>query len=90
MKTASLARIGGDSEARRWRFGGPGRPLVKTEQIRGSIFVSMDMAWPAIVWNKGRCWCHLHDLEPRALGRVMDALRETELDRSAPHGVLPW
>jgi len=72
--------------AQRWRFGGPERPPVKLEQIRGEVFVSMDLAWPAIVWNSGRCWAHLHDLDPRSLACVMEALRSAELDRSSPHG----
>ncbi len=75
---------------RQWHFGGPGRPPVKLAQIRGEAFISMDLTWPAIVWNEGRCWAHLHDLAPAALQRIMEALRTTELERSDPHGPLTW
>jgi len=50
----------------------------------------MDLAWPALVWNSGRCWAYLHDLEFAALRRVMQRLRETELQRSEPHGPLRY
>lgn len=81
----------GAQPARRWRFGGPGQPPVRLAQIRGATaFVSMDLTWPALVWNDGRCWAHLHDIEPRALAKVMEALRQAELERSAPHGPLSW
>lgn len=75
---------------RQWHFGGPGRPLVTTTQIRGEAFISMDLTWPAIVWNEGRCWSYLHDLAPAALRKVMDALRQTDLERRSPHGPLAW
>lgn len=87
-RTPTLARSAGASQ--RWRFGGPGRSPVRLDQIRGAVAITMDLAWPAIVWNDGRCWAHLHDCEPRALAKVMESLRKTELDRSAPHGVLLW
>ena len=75
---------------RHWRFGGPGRPPVRMDQIRGEAMVSMDLAWPALLWNEGRCWAYLHDLESPTLQRLMDRLRKTELERSAPHGPLDW
>ena len=75
---------------RQWRFGGPGRPPVTASAIRGEYFVSMDLIWPAIVWNEGRCWAFFHDLAPAALARIIERLRETELERSAPLGSLTW
>ncbi len=75
---------------RRWHFGGPGQPPVTASMIRGEYFMSQDLAWPAVVWRGGRCWAYLHDLAPAALQRIMERLRETELDRSAPHGPLNW
>ena len=75
------------NKSRQWRFGGPGRPPIGLETIRGEIHLTLDLAWPAIVWNDGRCWAHIHDLEPKALAKVMESLRAAELARSAPHGV---
>jgi hypothetical protein len=76
--------------ARHWRFGGPGRERVRLGQIRGGASISMDMIWPALSWNGGRCWAFLHDCEPDVLERVMAALRRAELARSDPHGSLTW
>lgn len=78
------------SVARRWRFGGPGLPPVRLDQIRGETFVTLDLAWPALAWGSGRCWAYLHDLDSRALAKVMESLREAELERSVPHGALAW
>jgi hypothetical protein len=76
---------------RSWRFGGPGRPPVTASTLRGGEFqISMELSWPALVWNDGRCWCYLHDLEVVALRRIMARLRETELQRSQPHGLFRY
>lgn len=45
----------------------------------------MDLIWPAIVWNEGRCWAYLHDMAPDALNMVVSELRNAETDRSLPH-----
>lgn len=71
-----------------WRFGGPDRPPVPFSAIRGEWFVSRDLTWPALVWNEGRCWAYLHDLEPSAREVIMCLLREAEMGRSHPHGLL--
>jgi hypothetical protein len=76
--------------AKPWRFGGPGHPPVTFGPIRGEWFLSLDLLWPAVVWNGGRCWAYLHDLDHRALHRVIADLREAELDRHYPHGLLGW
>lgn len=67
-----------------WRFGGPGQQPVTAAMIRGEYFISMDLAWPAVVWRGGRCWSYLRDLAPAALQRIMQRCRETELQRSDP------
>ncbi|MFA5913900.1 MAG: hypothetical protein WC830_10135 [Burkholderiales bacterium] len=90
VRRAASKPAGTAGEQRQWHFGGPGRAPVTLNQIRGEAFISMDLVWPAIVWNEGRCWVHLHDLAPAALQRIMEALRNTELERSAPHGPLNW
>jgi hypothetical protein len=69
-----------------WRFGGPGRPPVSLKTIRGEVMLSRDLTWPTLVWNDGRCWAFLHDLQPAVLARVMARLRESELERSDPNG----
>lgn len=74
-------------EQRQWRFGGPGRAPVQYSAIRGAWFLSIDLLWPAVVWNGGRCWAYLHDLDNEAAQMVLDALRDAELGRSHPHGV---
>ena len=90
MAIRKPTRARGAGASQRWRFGGPGRSPVRLDQIRGTVAITMDLAWPAIVWNDGRCWSLLHDLSPSALAKVMESLRKTELDRSAPHGALQW
>jgi len=71
------------------RFGGPGWPSVRQDQIRGEWWVTKDLVWPAVVWNSARCWAYLHDLTPEALQWVMGRLRQAEMDRQ-PAGVLRW
>lgn len=71
-----------------WRFGGPGRSPVTTNEIRGNWSISQDLVWPAIVWNDGKCWAYLHDLSAVARNQIMGKLREAELDRSHHNGVL--
>lgn len=78
------------SQGRPGRFGGPGRPPVPWAAVRGEWYVSQDLAWPAIVWRGGQAWGYLHDFEPRAVQLVLNALREAELARSRPHGLLVW
>lgn len=72
------------------RFGGPDHPPVPFSAIRGEWHVFQDLAWPAVVWNGGRCWCYMHDMTANAREAVMAALRDAELERSHPHGVLRW
>jgi hypothetical protein len=50
----------------------------------------MDMIWPVLSWNGGRCWSFFHDLDLDVLERVMGVLRKIELERSDPHGALTW
>lgn len=73
-----------------WRFGGPDRPPVPYSAIRGEWHIKLDLTWPAVTWNDGRCWCYVHDMTPNAREAVMAALRDAELERSHPHGVLRW
>ena len=72
----------------RIRFGGPGREPVDFRVVRGMWLVCKDLAWPAVVWNNGRCWAYLNDMTPAAVQHVLECLREAELDRSYPHGTL--
>lgn len=76
------------SPAVRRRFGGPGVVPVSFDVVRGKWCVHKDLSWPAIVWNHGRCWAYLHDMTPSAVQHVLECLREAELDRSQPHGLL--
>lgn len=71
------------------RFGGPGWPPVRQDQIRGEWWVTKDLVWPAVVWNGAHCWAYLHDLGPDALQWVMERLRRAELDRQ-PVGIIRW
>ncbi|QLB63466.1 hypothetical protein A9O66_14390 [Paraburkholderia caribensis] len=73
-----------------WRFGGPGRAPVEFSAVRGEWWVTRDLIWPAVVWNDGRCWAYLHDMTPAAVQHVLERLRNAELDRSTPHGLLTW
>jgi len=77
-----------EQSLKHWRFGGPGRPLVRLDQIRGPVMVSRDMIWQSVVWNGGRCWAYVHDCDPLARTKILDSLREAELARSDPHGTL--
>ena len=71
------------------RFGGPGQPRVIRSQIRGEWWITKDLIWPALAWNRGHYWAYLHDLTPETLRWVMVHLREAELDRK-PAGILRW
>lgn len=73
------------SKQSQWRYGGPGRPPVALAAIRGEIQMTFDLAWPAVMWNEGKCWAYLHDLDTETLAMVMSSLRVAELERSAPH-----
>ena len=75
------------SNARR-RFGGPGAAPVGFHVVRGPWAVQKDLTWPAVAWNDGRCWAYLHDMTPSAVQHVLECLREAELDRCQPHGLL--
>ncbi len=75
---------------RQWRFGGPGRPKVTIGRIRGESWISMDLCWPVLVWNRGACWAYLHDLDLDVVACVLESLRRTELERSHPHSSLNW
>lgn len=84
----SIRNVPQSSVGRVWRFGGPGRPPVAFDVIRGEWWLSHDLLWPAVVWRNGRCWSYLHDMTPAAVQAILARLRDAELDRSRPHGVL--
>lgn len=71
-----------------FRFGGPGAPAVKFSVVHGPWILGKDLVWPTVVWNDGRCWAYLHDMTPSAVQHVLECLREAELDRCQPHGLL--
>lgn len=60
---------------------------VSYSAIRGAYHVSIQLEAPAIVWGKdGRCWAFLHDLEPRAVERILDDYRAATYDRRGEFG----
>lgn len=75
---------------KQWRFGGPNRQPVPFSAIRGVWYITQDLAWPAVVWNGGRCWAYLHDLTPNGREALAAALRDAELERSHPHRMPGW
>jgi hypothetical protein len=74
----------------RVRFGGPGKAPVDFSVVRGAWMVCKDLTWPAVVWNDGRCWAYLHDMTPASVQRVLECLREAELDRVPPGILTGW
>lgn len=59
---------------------------VRYGNIRPPYNISRQLEAPLLYWGRGgRCWCFMHDLDPKALAQVMADFRAATMARRHPH-----